>query len=432
MNGAPTPQSPRSKTQAGTAVLLLLGLLAFAAGLYHLFRLRFDTGDVYPPYSSLRADPLGTMALLESLQRMPGISVRRDYSASNKLPDGKNTTYLHLAADAQEWQEVPTDLAREIDGFVARGGRLAITFFPENRATPGTWPGPRTKGATNSTPAIKPATGPRARPLKRKRTLTSDEEEESLVSLQDKWGWDTDYVPLKPGIAGSYHPDQAINQTTLPLPDQVSWHSALIFTNLAPSWRVIYARGTNPVVVERRFGSGSVVLATDSYFLSNEALSKERHADLLAWLIGPNTRVFFDEAHLGVVENPGVASLMRRYRLYWLGAGLLLLAALFIWKNAAGFVPPYPEEERESYVAGKEAAAGFVNLLRRNVPAREVLNVCFAEWTKSLLHGNPHLIARVDQAQEVLEKENALPASIRKPAETYRKMCEILGPNYFS
>ena len=213
-------------------MLFLLGLLAFAAGLYHLFRLRFDTGDVYPPYSSLRADPLGTMALLESLQRMPGISVRRDYSASNKLPNGKNTTYLHLAADPEEWQAVPTDLAREIDGFVASGGRLAISFFPENKAAPA--PAARPGGSTNSPSATKPATGPKASPLRQKRKLTTDEEQ-TLVSLQDKWGWDTDYAPLKPGIAGSYHPEQALNQTTLSLPDQVSWHSALIFTNLATS-----------------------------------------------------------------------------------------------------------------------------------------------------------------------------------------------------
>ena len=95
----------------------------------------------------------------------------------------------------------------------------------------------------------------------------------------------------------------------LALPDELEWHSGAILTNLDKAWRTIYARGTNPVVVERKFGSGTVVLATDSYFLSNEALRKERHAELLAWLVGPGRAVVFDEAHFGIVETSGVASL---------------------------------------------------------------------------------------------------------------------------
>jgi len=55
---------------------------------------------------------------------------------------------------------------------------------------------------------------------------------------------------------------------------------------------------TNAVVIERDFGKGSVVIATDSYFVSNESMEQDRHADLLAWLIGANKNVVFDEAHL--------------------------------------------------------------------------------------------------------------------------------------
>jgi hypothetical protein len=68
------------------------------------------------------------------------------------------------------------------------------------------------------------------------------------------------------------------------------------------------------VVVERQVGRGTIVMASDSYFLSNEALQRDRHADLLAWLVGSGTQVVFDEAHLGIVEKPGVATLMRKYR----------------------------------------------------------------------------------------------------------------------
>jgi hypothetical protein len=106
--------------------------------------------------------------------------------------------------------------------------------------------------------------------------------------------------------------------------------------------------------------------------------------------------------------------------------GLLLLAGLFIWKNSTSLAPPYPELADEGYVAGKEAAAGFVNLLRRNIAPRDLLNLCFTEWTKSLKYGGNYPLARVDQAQTILEAENAAPSGAHNPARAYREICQVL------
>jgi len=103
----------------------------FAAGLFQLLKLRFEAGDVYPPYSSLRADPLGTMAFYEALERIPDMTVERDFSANNRLPGGRNTTYLHLGARAREWEWIDDEEFRTIEDFVTAGGRLVVTFFPE-------------------------------------------------------------------------------------------------------------------------------------------------------------------------------------------------------------------------------------------------------------------------------------------------------------
>ena len=73
-------------------ILVLLGCTAaFAFGLVQLFQLRFEVGDVYPPYSSLRSDPLGAMAFYESLEKLPGVSVRRDFNANNRMPEEPST-----------------------------------------------------------------------------------------------------------------------------------------------------------------------------------------------------------------------------------------------------------------------------------------------------------------------------------------------------
>jgi hypothetical protein len=210
------------------------------------------------------------------------------------------------------------------------------------------------------------------------------------------------------------------------LPPSLDWHSGQIFTNVNPAWRVIYARGSDPVMIERQFGRGSVVFSTDSYFVSNEAMEKDRHADLLAWLVGPNGRVVFDEAHLGIVEKPGIATLVRKYKLHGFVAALLFLAALFIWKNSAPLAPPFVDRDTADFVIGKDSASGFVNLLRRNVPYGEVLHVCLAEWRKSRLD-KKFSSARLARAQGVIDAENALPPRERNPVRTYRAICQALN-----
>jgi hypothetical protein len=398
-------------------ILLILACAgAFILGIVQLFKLRFEVGDVYPPYSSLRSDPLGAMAFYESLEKLRGISVRRDHSSANILPEGRDTTYLHLAARTTGWNWLPEELWKEIDAFTLNGGRLAITFYPETA-----------KPFRPLARQTQPGNPPQQKQGGKKKKLRPQEDRAfERDSLKERWGVDLDYLKLGVGDAGSYEPAEVENRSELPLPESLAWHSATIFTNLDKTWRTIYARGTNPVVVERRFGRGSVVMATDSYFLSNEAMLKDRHADLLAWFVGPNRHVIFDEAHHGIMDTSGVATLIRNYRLHGLAAALLVLAALFIWKNSFSLVPPHADEKSAGFVAGRDAASGFVNLLRRNIPARDLLSVCFAEWTKSLYQGRYYTITAVSEAQAVMEEELKRPERQRDPVKTYQKICRTL------
>jgi hypothetical protein len=398
--------------------VLLACAVVFACGIYYLFQLRFATGDVYPAYSSLRADPLGTMALYESLGKIPGLSVRRDFSASDELPPEPQTAYLHLAGESEEWRSTTQELSRNIEDFVNRGGRLVITFFPQTE--PEDYWGEEDKD-TNST-ASKTIKGGKMTPPEKKDKDSSDEEE-SLVSLERNWGFGTGFIKLEPD-GDSYAPVTVVNCSALPLPQTLDWHSGVVFTNVAKTWNIIYTRDVNPVVIERQFGKGSVVIATDSYFVSDEAMLKDRHADLIAWLVGPEKNVVFDEAHLGIVETSGVAILIRKYRLHGLVFGLILLAGLFVWKNSLSLVPPSAGETGDNFVAGKDSAAGFVNLLRRCIAPRDVLGACFSEWKKSVAPAGRMPSSRLRQAEEIFLAEN-LPSS--NPLETYKKISETIG-----
>jgi hypothetical protein len=147
------------------------------------------------------------------------------------------------------------------------------------------------------------------------------------------------------------------------------------------------------VLAERKLGLGSIVLVADSYYLSNEALQNDRQPALLAWTIGPHARITFDEAHLGVQTHPGVAALARRYGLGGAFFTLLLLAALYVWRQTALFVPP-PEASSELALT-YHPAAGLEALLRRSVPANELVAACTREWTPTAREGDR---ARLDSA----------------------------------
>ena len=85
-------------------LVALFALLAtFAWGIVHLFYLRFAAGDVYPPYSSLRGDPLGCKVYFESLERLDQTKVRRHQQPIEKLPaDGNAALFIFGLA----WSEM--------------------------------------------------------------------------------------------------------------------------------------------------------------------------------------------------------------------------------------------------------------------------------------------------------------------------------------
>lgn len=410
--------------------LFLAALIAavFVTGLVRLFVLRFEAGDVYPPYSTLRTDPLGGKAFFMALKNLPGIEVARSYRPVSRLKPTRGTTFFitGLGADAQ-WDEDEVDA---VETFAHAGGRVVVTFLPtlekpEPKATPTPAPSPKPAVKTKATPARKTAPTPAAAKKEQKQKLEEDDEENKktvelrLPDLAKRWGMEIGYFkpagkPMRAERAGN-EPDDA----------QLSWHSRLYFRRPAKPWRTLYACDGKPVLIERAWGKGTIVLASDSYFLSNEAMRRERHPALLAWLAGSNRRVVFDETHFGIGENPGIATLVRRYRLHGVVLTLSVLAALFVWKNASRFLPPHEADaEGGEVVAGKDSAEGFVNLLRRSVPQRELLKTCAAEWKRTFGHRSG-FGEKLRQIETIAAETQS--AKARDTLESYRRIAQALA-----
>ncbi|MFH1091235.1 MAG: DUF4350 domain-containing protein [Pseudomonadota bacterium] len=407
---------PRKKIR-GPTLLLLLILIIFIAGLVNLLRLRFEAGDVLPPYSSLRADPLGAKAFFESLEKTGAVRVDRNYRSLDKLSFNGPTTVFLLGLKPLDW--VSPEVLKTLDQLAAGGGRLVISFYPARssaRTQDGISPGVRLnkigqeEGKHGRTTPGQPVSSSRFK----------------YVSLAGHWGFE---YSLDREIKELAETRQARRLAGEGLPFLVSWHTALYFDRLAGPWKVVYARTGRPVIIERNFGRGTIVLCADSYLFSNEALRAEPYPALLSWMVGPAGEVIFDETHLGLNESPGIAGLARKYRLHGLWAGLILLAGLFIWKNAFSLVPPAdgPGSEAEYYVSEHDSAAGLVNLLRRHIPASRLLSVCLAQWKESFPGGPPGFEDRLTRAETLARSSGFAPGAGQGLVARYNQIHRILS-----
>jgi len=212
------------------------------------------------------------------------------------------------------------------------------------------------------------------------------------------------------------------------LPASLTLRSNLCFRTEG-FWKTIYSVERNPVIVERVIGKGSIVLLADSDPTGNGAMRDERQPQFLLWLLGGNRTAVFDESHLGVFENPGIISLITKYRLTPFLAGFVLLAGLYFWKNAIPLVPSAGSgRTRNSGIrTDRDAVSGLVNLLRRNLPPSGLLEACFREWSKSFSREYRDSNATRARIQAIVDQERAKPAAQRDPASGYRKIARILA-----
>jgi len=309
----------------GTVWLIVLLLAVFFAGAWEVMVAPLITGEVYPPYSSLRTDPLGAKALFESLSEQPGLNVTRLYKARSPLDS--ETALLILGVDPSAWIHSPPPVADEYEKLVPKGGRIVIAFLPSLAP----------KASTDS------------------------------GAIEERW-----HIRLRYRKAS---PKEKRDTGAMP-------RETALYFEPGPEWRVLEARQGSPAVVERNLAGGTLVLVGDSFPLSNQGLLDSSDAALIAGLIGPVKRVLFDENQFGVSETGSAAVLIRKYRLETPIAMLFLIAGLFIWHSSSSFLPARAATQFAS-VSGRDSHDGLAALLRRNIPMNQLLQTCSREWTRS-------------------------------------------------
>src|SRR5690349_11760228 len=112
-------------------IALLLIAVVFVAGLGWLFKLRLGQGDVFPPYSTLRADPLGPRAIFEAFQELPNLRVERSLKALKKIPESPPRTLLFAGMTRVQWQNFSLEEANVLDAAARGGSRVVVVFKAE-------------------------------------------------------------------------------------------------------------------------------------------------------------------------------------------------------------------------------------------------------------------------------------------------------------
>ena len=434
-------------------------VVAFGFGMVKLWMLRYDTGDIYEPYSSLRTDPLGARAFYESLGRLPGVSARRNYRPLKYLTRKDGDTLFYLGLD-DSWMpsEVRTatsqpaedgkSAARAIHEFAASGGRVVISFTPsagvESFNAMEELFGDMYKDDAEDEDRDKDDQDDDTEEEEEEDTTTkpadSDDNSETDNTPDEDNEFDTssDYA-MGVSIGGrddddwrELHktPAMGVDEVSINWPD-IPWRGSLYFKGLSDNWKVICQQNDEPVIIEGSVGSGSIVICADSYFLSNEAVVNQttRNPQLLAWLAGGRT-VIFDEIHLGQANRESLSSLARQHGLTHLFFVLLVLGGLYIWKNSVSFLPRDPEHTERfggGDIQGKSSALGLQSLLRKCIPPKRLLGECLKHWSTSTLAKRPKQRADEEKIRALVAAETSRPAKNQDPVKAYTTICRILS-----
>lgn len=383
--------------RGGSRILVVALGLVLLLGVAALYRLRISRGDVFPEYSSLRADPLGTRALHDAAALLPDREAVRWPRALDRLQAG--TADLVFVAGLKEGDLAENDWP-ELDRLVRGGARVVVawravmaTERDEGRAREireNPWRDrivPEPDGGDEE-----PAEESEAKPTEARKDDALEPKGGRLsmpiyaADHEQRWG----FRLMRRDLGNRAAPEGAQIGAAAPSdwPASLSrWGSDWFFLPRDDAgWRVLYLRDGEPVMMERTRGAGSIVLMADSFPLSNEAVQRARATPVLTTLLGDAGRVIFAEAHLGVTAETGIAVLARRYGLTGAALAALALAALWIWRRASPLAPILPEDEevrlRVAPTAGLEA------LLRRAVPPAKLFAACLEAWRSGASAGD--------------------------------------------
>ncbi|MGJ8639114.1 MAG: DUF4350 domain-containing protein [Opitutaceae bacterium] len=416
--------------RSALSIVVLVGMIAaLLTGVTWLINLRFESGDSYPAGSSMRADPLGTKALYTSYSELSGISVKRNFEPFSQAA-GFSSDAVLLLLNMRGHHMYSVAHYDVVERFVSTGGDIVVALNPDNIAY---------KHLDDEGEFLDEE---KETDEETKDPESEDEEIEELIEEEDEqtafarratemetylWG----DVAL---IHGEHEGGDALATEAAiaaGLPELLPWREGGVLSELSEDWVPLYMIEEEVVMAERAVKRGRVVVMTDDYLFSNEALLKHRYPELLTWVMGDQREVIFDETHLGVMESTGIAILMRRYGLGGFFLGFAVFVGLVVWRGMAPLLPAHVGRSKGNVILAEHSIeAGLSDLVRRSVAVSDLPVEAFRQWKLSFLRNDAdraYYASEVSEAETVVAEYVALPSRKRKPTETHLKIQSIIN-----
>lgn len=404
------------KARTLSLFVLFLSLAGLIYGMGWLLHLRFSSGDAYAPRSTMRADPMGSKAFHDALVDYEGLSVSRNFTPFDQLQSiPSDAALLMLGADAWRLSNLANyEIVRD---FVKAGGRLVIALDAEQVAF---------------------------QYLERDDGNVSEDEKDAEeaegadpdedVSFIRRFKDDHEFWAELSMIHGEHEGGRAMRseEADTLLPAEVPWREGGVIASFDEAiWTPLYRIEEEVVAASRQFGDGTVILMTDDYLFSNEALLQHRYSDFLVWMLGAKTEVLFEETHLGFSERTGIANLIRRYGLAGFVVAFFLCALLVIWRGACPLLPAFTARSGADRIELEHSSEeGLGDLLRRSVRYAEMPALAYAEWKKAFVktEAQKNFYAQeTAEAEKLLAEAASTPRHKQRPWETHLEIKKIMN-----
>jgi|SRR5690242_5280594 uncharacterized protein DUF4350 len=301
--------------------------------------------------SSLRQDPYGTSLLFDSYQRA-GYQVERGQDEDSLSDQNASSTAAFFVGGSpgDGWEMLNGKVQGagkfrgRLENFLARGGRVVLIAPPwELKSESQSWE------VANQWPQAPHPSDP------------------TWVS--------PDLHTMPPGSEAMY------------LAADAPW------LKTDANWTTLYAGSADTgektdssahvYMAMRRAGQGELVVASQEWFLLNEAIKTHPNPVLLDFLAGGRRLIWVDETSHGLYQEQGVLWLVQRYRLQ---AALLLFwtALLALLWNMTGDLVRRPRRDWTVEIVRNGEAYGVAGqrLLQRTIAAGQVVAECWEQFRR--------------------------------------------------
>jgi Domain of unknown function (DUF4350) len=321
-------------------------MIALAVVCRQLYFLRFRGSDIYPQFSSFRSDPFGCKVLFESLARLESVKVTRNLRPLEEMKSPSGSCLLVIGAGRRIFRK-----NRDLLKFAMNGGRVVVFYSPFQMKSVYT-------------------------PQKPPPFMFGKPQRELLLP-----GSVLKRHHLPPAFPVQANPLKIVSQHKLP---KIDFYSSWYFHPQHKDWQALFTVLDKPVLIKRRYGSGELVLCSDSFLMSNEAMAGKPSGKLILYLLGGRKQVFFEETHLGSYESRNITWLISRYNLIWVLLALGVTVGLFVWRS---LLTPSDSDRPISKIPDvaidNDSLAAPAGLFQQDFPARELPGLCLDEFLKS-------------------------------------------------